>query len=101
MSAEGGPPAALTRVSDAERKAVVDRLRLGASEGRLDPEELEQRVASAYAARTRGELDAVVAALPAPAPEPPGRAARLDGDDVRRRVAGFLVPNIICLIVWA
>jgi hypothetical protein len=97
MSAEGGPPVALTRVSDAEREAVVDRLRHGAGEGRLDPEELERRVSAAYGATTRGELEAVVVDLPAP---PPPKPPRIAGDQLRRRTATFLVPNVICTIVW-
>jgi hypothetical protein len=39
------------RASDADREAVVERLRVAAIEGRLDAEELEARVSAAYAAR--------------------------------------------------
>ncbi len=44
----------------------MDRLRRAATEGRLDPDELEQRVAAALKARTYAELDATVADLPRP-----------------------------------
>ncbi len=54
------------RASDADRDQVVDRLRRAATEGRLDPDELEQRVATALKARTYAELDATVADLPRP-----------------------------------
>jgi hypothetical protein len=87
-----------TRASDAEREVVVERLRHGAGEGRLDPDELERRVSAAYSATTRADLAAVVADLPTP---PPPKPARVEGEEVRRRVAAFLVPNVICLIVWA
>lgn len=50
--------------SDDERDAAVARLRRAALEGRLDSEELEDRVARALAARTRGELAELVADLP-------------------------------------
>ena len=50
--------------SDAEREAAAERLRNAAGEGRLAPEELEQRLGVAFGARTRGELDSVVADLP-------------------------------------
>jgi Domain of unknown function (DUF1707) len=57
------------RVSDADREAVVVRLREAGGEGRLTLEELAERVERAVAARTSSELDAVTADLP---PAPPG-----------------------------
>ena len=77
----------MTRASDAEREAVVARLRDAAAEGRLTVEELAQRIDAAYDARTRAELEPLTADLPAPAPgaapapvaapgpAPPARAA--------------------------
>jgi hypothetical protein len=53
-----------TRVSDADREAVVRRLQRSAQEGRLTLAELDERVTAAYAARTRGELDSLVEDLP-------------------------------------
>jgi hypothetical protein len=53
------------RVSDAEREATVVRLREAGGEGRLTLEELAERVERADAARTRGDLDALTADLPA------------------------------------
>ncbi|MFJ6654983.1 DUF1707 and DUF4190 domain-containing protein [Streptomyces sp. NPDC091377] len=50
--------------SHADRERAVDVLRAGFSEGRLQQEELEKRVARAYAARTVGELGLLVADLP-------------------------------------
>ena len=58
----------MTRASDAEREAVVARLRDAAGEGRLTVEELAERVAAAYAAGTREELEPLTADLPAVAP---------------------------------
>jgi len=55
------------RTSDAERETAVARLREASAEGRLTLDELALRTGSAYAARTRGELVAVTADLPAPA----------------------------------
>jgi Domain of unknown function (DUF1707) len=52
------------RASDADRDEVTDRLRDAAGEGRLEPEELEERVAAALRARTYGELGRLVADLP-------------------------------------
>jgi hypothetical protein len=61
------------RASDAEREATVERLRIAASEGRLEPEELEERLTATYAARWRSELDALTADVTPPAPAPPPR----------------------------
>ena len=43
------------RASDAEREAVAERLRRAAAEGRLDADELEERVGRAYGAQTVGD----------------------------------------------
>jgi Domain of unknown function (DUF1707)/Domain of unknown function (DUF4190) len=60
------------RASDADREATVERLRAAAMEGRLDADELEERLAEAYAARWCSELATLtddVTPLPA-SPEP-------------------------------
>jgi hypothetical protein len=54
------------RASDAERQAIADRLNAAVGEGRLTLEEFSDRVGSAYAARTHGELERLVTDLPAP-----------------------------------
>jgi hypothetical protein len=51
-------------VSDADREAVVERLRAHAAAGRLDIEELETRAEDAYKSRTVGELAKVLRDLP-------------------------------------
>jgi hypothetical protein len=53
-----------TLASDAEREAIVARLGDAAGEGRLVLDEFSERVGLAYAARTRGELQALVQDLP-------------------------------------
>jgi hypothetical protein len=52
------------RASDADREQVADRLREASVEGRLLAEELEDRLARAFRARTYGDLDPLVADLP-------------------------------------
>ena len=70
MSA-GVNPAWLAGSADRERTVGV--LRAGFTEGRLTQDELDDRVARAYAARTYGDLWALTADLPAgPLPYPPG-----------------------------
>jgi Domain of unknown function (DUF1707) len=88
------------RASDAEREAAADRLRTAAAEGRLDPDELEERLAAAYGARTIGELVPLTADLPVgPAAEPP-RPGVLGSPHLRRRLASFLTINLACIAIW-
>jgi hypothetical protein len=54
------------RASDADRDAIAERLRRAAVEGRLQPEELEERLHAALRARTYGDLEQLVADLPQP-----------------------------------
>lgn len=65
---------ALLRASDADREAVARRLQTATAEGRLFAHELEERLTALYAARTYQELEALVADLPEPAPQPPRHA---------------------------
>jgi hypothetical protein len=56
------------RASDDDRERTAEQLRQAASQGRITVDELEERLQTAYAARTQGELAPIVADLPA-APE--------------------------------
>jgi Domain of unknown function (DUF1707) len=68
------------RASDADREQFVAALRQHHVDGRLTAEELAERTERAYAARTFGDLDALVTDLPpippttAPGPAPGGTA---------------------------
>lgn len=53
------------RASHEDRDGAVERLRVAAGDGRLMPEELDERVERALTARTYGELEALLADLPA------------------------------------
>ena len=53
------------RASDADREQVAERLRVASTEGRLGTDELEERLGALYRTRTYGELDVLVADLPA------------------------------------
>jgi hypothetical protein len=52
------------RVSDDERRAVVEELRIHYGAGRLDLAEFEDRTNGALAARVRGQLDPLLDDLP-------------------------------------
>ncbi len=58
------PPPATELVADTDRDRVADELRQHMLSGRLTTSEFETRLASAHAARTRGDLDAARADLP-------------------------------------
>jgi hypothetical protein len=60
------------RVSDDERQEVAERLRTALGEGRLELDEYDQRVQSAYQAKTYRDLVPLTADLPdVPMPMPP------------------------------
>jgi hypothetical protein len=60
-SGSGGPPA--LRASDADRERVVDILRQAAGDGRLDVDELDERLQRVYASKTVVELRPLIADL--------------------------------------
>ncbi|QFG23394.1 DUF1707 domain-containing protein [Actinomadura sp. WMMB 499] len=59
------------RASNAERDAVVERLREAAAEGRIELDELEARLDVALTARTHADLEPLTADLPPVAPSTP------------------------------
>ena len=85
------------RASDADREETVTLLREHAASGRLDVEELEQRVSAAYAARTHGELAVLQRDLP--------RTERAYRRPARRAHAHdwsvFLQVNALLVAIWA
>lgn len=64
------------RASDADRERAVSFLHDAATEGRLDADELDERVARAFSATTYGELDTLVEDLPMPVRRPAPPATR-------------------------
>lgn len=55
------------RVSDAERQAAAESLGAAFRDGRLDPDEYDDRLAAAYSAVTYRDLDGLFSDLPRPA----------------------------------
>lgn len=60
----GQPRRADLRVSDADRHAVAEILREAAGEGRLDIDELEERLEETYKAKTYADLEPITQDLP-------------------------------------
>ncbi|MFI6520584.1 DUF1707 domain-containing protein [Spirillospora sp. NPDC050679] len=99
-------PAESVRASDAEREAVVERLRIASVEGRLTFEELTERSEAAYVAVTRGDLERITADLPAlgapgarPAPVQVRRRFSAIMGDCKERISGRVDQELEALSV--
>ncbi|MQA15630.1 MAG: DUF1707 domain-containing protein [Pseudonocardiaceae bacterium] len=93
------------RAADTDREAVVEQLRHGHAEGRLDLDEFDERVQRAWAARTYGELDVIAADLPdmrpaTAAPEVPGDVVSHE-DGQRGAVLAWLSVSLVNVVIWA
>ena len=93
------------RVSDEDRERVATELREHYAAGRLDGDELGDRLDRVYAARTAGELEALRADLPAlEAPAAP-RSAHVERRALLTRqlvqtTGAALAPFLICTLIW-
>jgi hypothetical protein len=92
------------RAADSDREATAERLRDAAGDGRLEHDELEERLEAAYSARTYGELAKLTADLPdAPARggSPAGHGLAVwRSEELRARLATFIIANVVCVSVW-
>jgi uncharacterized membrane protein YccC len=94
------------RASDQEREQVAAEIREHFAQGRLDTDELDERLARAYAARTRADLDALRHDLPPLPPSPATRRAEVAerraqlSRQLLQQTGQALVPFFICTAVW-
>jgi hypothetical protein len=86
------------RVSDREREAVADTLREHAADGRLDADELEERLTAVYAAKTRRDLVGLTDDLPERPPAPPPRTP-VD-PQLRAATVRILLIDLLCVGIW-
>jgi hypothetical protein len=96
------PPA--LRASDEDRDRLVDELNEHVVAGRLDTDEFEDRLKSAYAARTTAELDTLRRDLPVTPRQTALSHAERRSQLTRRMVqeaGGSLGLFIVCTIIWA
>jgi hypothetical protein len=98
-----GPPNPYLRAGDKDREQAVERLHRAVVEGRLDADELEERLEAAYAARWTSDLNALTADITPPPvypldlpppigypmPPPPPKATN-----------GMAVASLIAGLVW-
>jgi DUF1707 SHOCT-like domain/2TM domain len=121
----GDQPRASLRASDADRERFVEALRQHHVDGRLTVEEPEERTGRAYAARTYGDLDALVTDLPPlqptapatpPGPDPgpglgtadlpsrmrpPGPRQAAAKATLLRTLLWFGTVSLMLIVVWA
>jgi Domain of unknown function (DUF1707) len=96
-------PAHGVRASDEDRERLATELRDHSVAGRLDTDELEERLQQTYAARTTGELEALRRDLPAtPAALASEQAARRS--HLTRRLVqeggGSAALFAVCTVIW-
>jgi hypothetical protein len=105
------PGNASMRASDADREIVRVMLADAYADGRLTREEYDDRLNTLYGSRTLGEVPSLVTDLvppdgsaTAPAPRQPAdlrtRGARKWRKDVEESFVAFLVPSLICTVIW-
>jgi hypothetical protein len=91
------------RVADADREQLIDELREHAGAGRLNPEELEERVGQAYTASTRADLDVLRADLPVSSTSVKLALFKRKAHLRRRLVqeaGGSIGVSLLCVGVW-
>jgi hypothetical protein len=89
------------RASDQERESTVTLLREHGAAGRLDVEELEQRVGAAYQARTRGDLSTLMDDLPRPQSLSTPTAYRPAGRHGGHGWIAFAQVSAVLVAIWA
>jgi hypothetical protein len=88
-------PSGGLRASDADRERVADALRRHHLDGRIDTDELQERLERCYAARTTGELAPLLADLPA------DRRARPSRDAARSHPLWPLAAVVVVFLTFA
>ena len=109
MENERASEVPVLRASDEDRERVATVLRDGYSHGRLDLQELQQRLDAAYAAKTMTDLVQLTADLPdaprsqAPAAAAPGSlpAWRTTAARMAESVLTYLVIMAFLVVLWA
>jgi hypothetical protein len=95
------------RASDRDRDVVNDVLGTAYAEGRLTPDELDERTDQVAHAKTLGQLPPLLADLVAPTSGAGLTVRNLHGEAERRyrsqrhaALMNFLMPSLICWVIW-
>jgi hypothetical protein len=104
------PHAAPLRASDRDRDVVTGVLTEAYADGRITHDEYDERAGAAAAAKTLGELPALITDLVPHTSVVVGRGAdqaalhakAVEHWESQRRQAltGFLIPSVICWVIW-
>jgi hypothetical protein len=94
------PPVPGLRCSDADREETITRLHQAATEGRLDADELEERVSAAYAAKFCTDLVRLTADVTPPSRRPMPAPGRPVFTTSARRTNGFAVASLVTGLLW-
>jgi uncharacterized membrane protein YccC len=100
------PEPPVLRVSDDDREGAAAELREHFAHGRLNAEELAERLELVYAARTAAELQAARAELPPLPPSPAAHRSELLerrselGRELVQQTGAALAPFLVCTLVW-
>jgi hypothetical protein len=95
------------RASDADRERAAETLREHFAAGRLNEEELSERVDGVYRATTMQEIEQLWGDLPRLPPSPILRRAQLEQrraelrPQLLQRAGGAFTPFVICALIWA
>jgi hypothetical protein len=85
------------RASDAGREATAERLRVAATEGRLDADELDARLSAAYGSRRCSELERLTIDITPPPPAPPPAPMFVRPTP---RTNGFAIASLVVGLLW-
>jgi hypothetical protein len=91
------------RAADTDRERVATVLRQAAAEGRLELDELDERLSQVYAAKTYGELESVLRDLPGTSagPAPPVSRGGVAVMSEFKRQGRWSVPRVFkCFAFW-
>ena len=94
------------RAGDEDRDRTIGVLREAFAQGRLSQTEFDERLDSAHAARTFGELDALTADLPSMAASTPTPVVEMESAvakerrDMRTAWASWLGVGVLVNIIW-
>ena len=99
------------RASDLDRNVALDALSAAYADGRLDREEYDERASAVQSTKTLGDLlrylkdlapDSGAAGLVAATPAMIQRRAEQAYLRIRQRaLSSFLIPSMICWVIWA
>jgi hypothetical protein len=88
------------RVTDLDRKATEARLRMAHTDGSLTLDELDERLANLWRTKTRRDLAALTADLPAPLPPPPPPKPDNARTAMKVLTAIWLSVSAVNLVIW-